>query len=46
MFVHPAGLLAFFTCCLDALDSKSRIQPIGICETGRQMIVKAVLSAT
>ena len=43
-FVDPKGLSSLLACCLIALDKCPGVRPIGICETARQIISKAVLS--
>ena len=45
-FVDPRGLSAFLACRLIALDKCPRVHPIGICETARRIIAKAILYAT
>ena len=44
-FVDHNGLSAFFACRLIALDKCPGVRPIGICETARRIISKAVLYA-
>ena len=43
-FVDPAGLSAFVSCRLIALDKCPGVRPIGVGETVRRIIAKAVLS--
>ena len=43
-FVHPQGLELLLACRLIALDKNPAVRPIGICETARRIISKAVLS--
>ena len=43
-FVDPAGLSAFVSCHLIALDKRSGVRPIGVGETVRRIIAKVVLS--
>ena len=45
-FVHPDGLSALLACRLIALDKCPGVRPIGICETARRIISKAVLQVT
>ena len=45
-FVDPKGLSALLACRLIALDKCPGVRPIGICETARRIISKAVLFAT
>jgi len=45
MFVDPQGLSALLACRLIALDKCPGVRPIGICETARRIISKAVLFA-
>ena len=42
-FVDPRGLSAMLACRLIALDKCPGIRPIGVCETARRIISKAVL---
>ena len=44
--VDRRGLSAFLVCRLIALDKCPGIHPIGICETARRIIAKAILYAT
>ena len=41
--VDPQGLSAFTACRLIALDKNTGVRPIGICETARRIISKAIL---
>ena len=43
-FVDPKGLSGLLACRLIALDKFPGVRPIGICETARRIISKAVLS--
>lgn len=43
-FVDPKGLSSLLACRLIALDKCPGVRPIGICETARRIISKAVLS--
>ena len=43
-FVDPAGLSAFIACRLIPLDKRPGVRPIGICETVRRIVGKAVMS--
>ena len=43
-FVDPGGLSAFVSCRLTALDKCPGVRPIGVGETVRRVIAKAVLS--
>ena len=45
-FVDPKGLSALLACRLIALDKCPGVRPIGICETARRIISKAVLQVT
>ena len=45
-FVDPKGLSALMACRLIALDKCPGIRPIGICETPRRIISKAILYNT
>ena len=45
-FVDPEGLSALLACRLIALDKCPGVRPIGICETARRIISKAVLHVT
>ena len=45
-FVDPRGLSSLLSCRLIALDKCPGVRPIGICETVRRIISKAVLSVT
>ena len=42
----PSGLAAFIACRLIPLNKNPRVRPIGICETVRRIVGKAVLSVT
>ena len=42
-FVDPVGLTGLVSCRLSPLDKKPGVRPIGICETVRRIIVKAIL---
>ena len=45
-FVDPKGISPFLASCLIALDKRSGIRPIGICEIPKRIIAKAVLFVT
>ena len=45
-FVDPRSLSAFLACRLIVLDKCPGVRSIGICETARRIIVKAILYAT
>ena len=45
-FVDPKGISPFLACRLIALDKCPGVRPIGICETPRRIIAKAVLFVT
>ena len=45
-FVDPKGLTALLACRLIALDKCPGVRPIGICDTARWIIVKAILQVT
>ena len=45
-FVDPSGLTAFIACRLIPLDKQPGVRPIGICETMRRIISKAILRVT
>lgn len=45
-FVDPKGIAPLLACRLIALDKCPGVRPIGICETQRRIIAKAVLLAT
>ena len=42
-YVNPRGILDLLSCRLIALDKKPGVRPIGICETVRRIIAKAIL---
>ena len=42
-YVDPRGVSALLACRLIALDKKPGVRPIGICETVRRIIAKAIL---
>ena len=42
-YVDPAGLAAFIACRLVPLDKNPRVRPIGICETVRRIVGKAIM---
>ena len=44
--VDPKGISPFLACRLIALDKCPGVRPIGICETPRRIVAKAVLSVT
>ncbi len=44
-YVDPKGLSAFLACRLIALDKCPGVRPIGVCETARRIISKAILNA-
>ena len=44
--MDPAGLSPFLACRLIALDKNPGVRPIGMCETARRIIAKAILSVT
>ena len=44
--VHPEGLQPFLSCRLIALDNNPGVCPIGISETPRRIIAKAILAVT
>ena len=41
--MDPRGLSSFLACRLIALDKNPGVRPIGICETARRIVAKAVL---
>ena len=41
-YVDPAGLSAFVACRLVSLDKNPGVRPIGVCETVRRIIGKAI----
>ena len=43
-FVDPVGLSPLLACRLIALDKNPGVRPIGVCETARRIIAKAVLT--
>ena len=45
-YVDPKGLEPFLACRLVALDKRPGVRPIGICETARRIIAKAILAVT
>ena len=45
-FVDPSGLSSFLACRLIALDNCPGVRPIGICETARRIVAKAILYVT
>ncbi len=45
-YVDSAGLTPFLACRLIALDKNPGVRPIGVCETARRIIAKAVLFVT
>ena len=45
-YVDPAGLSPFLACRLIALDKNPGVRPIGVCETARRIIAKAILLIT
>ena len=45
-YVHPSSLAPLLTCCLIALNKHPGVRPIGIGDTARRIIAKAVLSIT
>ena len=42
-YVDPRGISALMACRLVALDKNPGVRPIGICETARRIIAKAIL---
>ena len=46
VFLDPKGLSPFLACRLIALNKNPGVRPIGICETSRRIVAKAVLSVT
>ena len=44
--MDPRGLASFLACRLIALDKCPGVRPIGICETARRIVAKAVLFVT
>ena len=44
--VDPRGLSSFLACRLIALDKCPGVRPIGVCETVRRIVAKAILSVT
>ena len=45
-YVDTKGLEPFLACRLVALDKRPGVRPIGICETSRRIIAKAILAVT
>ena len=45
-FVEPSGLTAFIACRLVPLNKNPGVRPIGICETIRRIVSKAILKVT
>ena len=45
-YLDPTGLSPFLACRLIALDKNPGVRPIGVCETARRIIAKAILSVT
>ena len=45
-FVDPSAIAPFLACRLIALDKNPGVRPIGIGDTARQIIAKAILAAT
>ncbi len=45
-FVDPKGLLPLLACRLIALDKNLGVRPIGVCETAKRIIAKAILLVT
>ena len=45
-FTDPSGLAAFIACRLIPLNKNPGVRPIGICETARRIVGKAVLKVT
>ena len=45
-FIDPSGLAAFIACRLIPLHKNPGVRPIGICETVRRLVGKAVLNVT
>ena len=46
MLLDPNGLSPFLACHLIALNKNPGVHPIGICETSRRIVAKAILSVT
>lgn len=44
--VDPKGLSSFLACRLIALDKCPGVRPIGVCETARRIVAKAILYVT
>ena len=42
-YVDPQGIAALLACRLIALDKRPGVRPIGVCETARRIIAKAIL---
>ena len=45
-YIDPVGLSPFLACRLIALDKNPGVRPIGVCETARRIIAKAILFIT
>ncbi len=45
-YVDPSGLAAFVACRLIPLDKSPGVRPIGICETVRRIVGKAIMAIT
>ena len=45
-FTDPSGLAAFIACRLIPLNKNPGVRPIGVCETVRRLVGKAVLNVT
>ena len=45
-YVDPKGLSPLLACRLIALDKNPGVRPIGVCETARRIIAKAILLVT
>ena len=46
MLLDPKGLSPFLACRLIVLNKNPGVRPIGICETSRRIVAKAILSVT